>query len=126
MCGHGLSHHASLKHRTSKQWLFTCQTLSSEGKLCRAAAQSELHFAGVFYFPHWFLCLCKCVCVCLCLLKVGLSGMSSGLLAGRQGEVSQWHYEHTEDDLTLWFLPIWPPQVPELFIAPLCVLIIQP
>lgn len=63
MCGHGLSHRASLKHRTSKQWLFTCQTLSSEGKLCRAAAQSELHFAGVFYFPHWFLCLCKCVFV---------------------------------------------------------------
>lgn len=70
----------------------------------------------VCYFPHWFVC----VCVCMCMLEVCLSALSSGLLAGRQGEVSLWHYEHTEDDLTLWFLPL---QVPELFIAPLCAFI---
>lgn len=110
MCGHGLSHHASLKHRTSKQWLFTCQTLSSEGKLCRAAAQSELHFAGVFYFPHWFLCLCKCVCVCLCLLKVGLSGMSSGLLAGRQAGGSF--------SVALWAYRGWPNTLVPSYLAP--------
>lgn len=42
-----------------------------------------------------------CVCVFVCWRCVCLVWALCCWLAGRQGEVSLWHYEHTEDDLTL-------------------------
>lgn len=110
-CGHGLSQPASLKNSTSKQWLFTCQTASREGRLCRAAAQSELHLAGVL-FPTVIL---MCVYVCAGGLFVWSELRAVGWQAGGSFSVALWAYRGWPNTL----FPSSP--TPELFNAPPCV-----